>query len=239
MKRLFLLLCLLFTLTSLPAERVRKIDFSGFEWGVKSSEEKTAPGPNYFSDSPRSVWVDDKGLHLTVQKTGGLWQATEVYTTQKTGYGTYTFTVGSPLHRYEPQVVAGFFTWDPEPGEANREIDIEFSAWGVDQPTRMQYVVQPYQEDGRLYDFAPDLQGSMTTHRIQWTEEGVSFASYHGSVDPDAASSESMLIERWYYPDSPSEGNAHFRMNLWLFRGEELENQIHMVITSFSYSPLT
>ncbi len=237
MKRLYVLLGLILVSSLVFSAQVRELDFSGFLWGVKDSSVKTAPGPNYYSDSPRSVWVDDAGLHLTIAKWGGRWQATEVYTSEPTGYGTYTFTVGTPVHRYEPQVVAGFFTWDTSPVEHNRELDIEFSAWGEDDGVKLQYVVQPYTEEDRLFSFDPLLQGSVTTHRIEWTPDDVTFSSYHGTVDPDDPSSEQMLIRQWRSPDSPSEGDAHFRMNLWLFKGTPLENDIHMVITKFSFEP--
>ena len=96
-----LAICLLLP-SLLMGRSVRTLEFSDMLWGVKASDTPVAPGPTVFSDSPRSVWVDDKGLHLTIKKSGGRWVASEVYTLEPTGYGTYTFTVGTPVHRYEP-----------------------------------------------------------------------------------------------------------------------------------------
>jgi hypothetical protein len=191
---------------------------------MKSSITPTAP-----------VWVDDWGLHLTIKQQNEVWWASEIFTRERVGYGTYTFSVETDARNYDPSVVAGFFTWDTAPEEYNREIDIEFAAWGEESGTTFQYVVQPYTDPSRILVFDPKLSGNLTTHRIVWTPEGVSFASYHGQVDPDEAESEKLLIKRWFYPNAPSEGRVRFRINFWLYQGREPKEAVHMVITSFSY----
>ncbi|MHC5173180.1 MAG: hypothetical protein ACYSPJ_05395, partial [Planctomycetota bacterium] len=63
-----------------PAEpqTKRTVTFAGHEWGVKYGDQ-LGPGPNYFSDSQDSLWVDEKGyLHMTIIKRGGKWFCTEV-----------------------------------------------------------------------------------------------------------------------------------------------------------------
>ncbi len=226
---------LLFVPSLMFASDVRTLTFGNLEWGVKSSSVPIAPGPNYFGGNEDSVWTDEQGLHLTIRENKGNWYATEIFTSEPVGYGTYTFTVRTPVLRYEPQVVAGFFTWDNDPEEYNREIDIEFAAWGEEEGSTFQYVVQPYTDESRMMLFDPQLQGSVTTHRIVWAPDSVAFSSYHGTVDPDDSASEVMLMERWTYPSSPSEGNAHFRINLWLYRGQKLLAPIQMVLTSFEF----
>ena len=46
----------------------RTISFAGRKWTVKTGTG--APGPNYWSDSSSSVWVDSSGLHLKIRKVG-------------------------------------------------------------------------------------------------------------------------------------------------------------------------
>lgn len=213
----------------------RELEFGNLHWRLKSSLTAIAPGPNYFSAKEDAVWVDDWGLHLTIKQEAGKWWATEIFTRERVGYGTYTFTVETPSASYDPHVVAGFFTWDTAPEEYNRELDIEFAAWGQKTGTKFQYVVQPYTDPSRIFVFDPELQGNLTTHRIVWTPQEVTFSSYHGAVDPDSEQSESMLINRWTYPDSPSEGKVRFRVNLWLYQGKVPADPAHMVITSFSF----
>ncbi len=93
----------------------RELEFGNMIWRIKASDELVAPGPNFFSSSPESVWVDERGLHLSIQKIEDKWYSTEVFTRQRVGYGTYTFSVESDVLSYDPSVVAGFFTWDSEP----------------------------------------------------------------------------------------------------------------------------
>jgi hypothetical protein len=240
MKPVVFALLSILSLVPLPgATYPREVDFSGETWQVKSSESKVSPGPNHWSDSPDSVWVDEDGMHLTVRRVHGRWECTEVNTKRPTGYGTYTFVVDGPFASFEPQVVAGFFTWDTDEAEANRELDIEFAAWGQDSGTKGQYVVQPYADDERIHIFEPRLQGTYTTHRIVWTPWSVVFSSYHGNVDPDLQTSALNLMQQWRFSGlPPSGGNAAFRINLWLFEGKEPKRPVSMTIKSFSFEPL-
>jgi len=217
----------------------KEMAFGGLHWRTKSSLTPISPGPNYWSAKDESIWVDDVGLHLSVQEMEGHWFSTEIFTRERVGYGTYTFTVNTDVLSYDPNLVAGFFTWDTSPEEANREIDIEFAAWGEKDGTKFQYVVQPYSDPSRILIFDPKLQGSVTTHRIIWLPDSLSFSSYHGSVDPDEASAESMLMQSWIFSGKPpTPGRARFRINLWMFQGAIPKQPAHMVITAFSFVPM-
>ncbi len=212
--------------------------FGGQTWRTKNSTTPIAPGPNWWSNSSQSVWLDDEGMHLSITRRDGKWYATEVFTQKALGYGTYTFVIDGAIDRYDPHVVAGFFTWDTRPAESNREIDIEFAAWGIADSARGQYVVQPYTQADRLMQFNLALQGTYTTHRIVWTPAGISFSSWHGNVDPSDPLSDANLIATWdYHGVVPSEGNARFRINLWLFNGKAPADgrDVHLTVKSFSF----
>lgn len=246
--KVFLLLATGFSVTSCthgadavaPLRTVpREIEFGGQQWRIKSSDDPVDPGPNYWSASPDAVWVDEEGLHLSIDRAGDRWYATEIFTRRPVGYGTYTFTVDSDVTGYDPHVVAGFFTWDTSPEAYHREIDIEFAAWGRETGTWFQYVVQPYTDSGRLHVFDPKLRGSYTTHRIVWTPQRLEFSSYHGSIDPDALDAEEQLISRWVYgAPPPTEGRVRFRINLWLFEGTAPDCRTELTVKSFSFIPL-
>ena len=84
------------------------LDFSGYTWTVKSGY--TAPGPNNYTED--SVFVDSQGLHLKVKKGfRGAWTCGEVYLDHSLGYGTYSWTVASPVVGFDPVVVFGLFTY--------------------------------------------------------------------------------------------------------------------------------
>lgn len=231
----------LFAAVPLPsvASRPRELDFGGMTWRIKFSASAVAPGPNPYSASVESVWVDQWGLHLTIRKIADVWHATEVFTKERVGYGTYTFSVESDVNSYDEAVVAGFFTWDTAPQEFHREIDIEFAAWGQPGGPKFQYVVQPYDDPDRIEVFDPRLQGNSTTHRIIWNPQKLEFLSYHGLVDPDDPAAQDNLMHRWVFGGKPpTEGRVRFRMNLWLFQGKAPKDAVSLVVTSFSFLPL-
>lgn len=220
--------------------RFRDFHFSGFPWRVKASGDyPIGPGPNYWSNAPESVWVDDRGMHLTVQQIDGVWYSTEVFVRRPLGYGTYTFVIDSDIASYDRNIVAGFFTWDNHPAEHNREIDIEFASWGQPGGTKGHFIVQPPVYPERMDVFDPGMKGTFSTHRFIWTPDGVEFFSYHGAVDPDDPASSRNLMRKWEFTGTPpTPGNARFRINLWLFQGEPPLNEgASLIVRSFSFLP--
>ena len=112
-------------------------------------------------------------------------------------------------------MVLGLFTWDDSPAEFHREIDIEFSRWGVEADTNAQYVVQPWNQPGNRYQWMmPELLDS-STHLFVWEQDSVCFLSVKGyQCDPPFDS----IIHSWVYTGSniPTDGNENPRINLWL-----------------------
>ncbi|MCP8313901.1 MAG: caspase family protein [archaeon] len=196
----------------------RTIEFSGYEWIVKSSNIRTGPDGNYFSDSNENVWVDEQGqLHLNITKGGdGNWYCAEVYTTQSFGYGKYIFYVASRVDQLDKNVVAGLFTWDDAPEYNHREIDIEFSRWGNETNDNSQYVVQPYDQPDNMKRFNMELTGDYSTHSFVWEPSTIIFQSLHGhyASPPDP----SYIIRSWPYvgDDNPIPGNEKVHINLYL-----------------------
>ncbi len=132
-----------------PSGSVRVIRFSGYEWTVKKSTIPVGPpdAGNYFSDSPENVWTDQQErLHMRITHRDGKWYCPEVVCGQSFGYGKYSFTLESDAASLDRNVVLGLFTWDDDPASAHREIDIEFSRWGVVADPNAQYVLQPWDQ---------------------------------------------------------------------------------------------
>jgi hypothetical protein len=83
-----------------PVEGV--IEFAGQMWNVKAGCG-LGPGPNCWSDSAESVWVQEGQLHLKVRKVEGRWYSAEVSTVECTQYGIHRFFVNTELDpRQEP-----------------------------------------------------------------------------------------------------------------------------------------
>ncbi len=130
-------------------EHARMVAWSGRSWTVKASRTPVGPGPNLFSDSIDNVWVDPVGrLHLKITSRRGRWHAAEVVLGHSLGHGTYRFVLASRLDRFDPNVVAGLFTWSDEPASHHREIDIEFGRWSDAPQCNARYTVQPFDAAG-------------------------------------------------------------------------------------------
>ena len=208
------------------------VTFAGSSWAVKASAGLVGPGPNVFSDSPENVWVDAAGqLHLRITNRDGQWRSAEVILARSLGYGTYRWTVASPVGRLDPNVVLGLFTWSDDPAYNHREIDIEIARWGeATGDSNAQYVVQPWDRAGNLRRFVQPDAGP-TTHEFTWTQKSVSFRS---------ATQAGETISAWTYKgrDIPRAGDERTRMNLWLDRGAAPTNgaEVEVVLSGFTFT---
>jgi len=195
----------------------RTITFAGRQWVVKSGCG-LGPGPNCWSDSEQSVWVDGSGqLHLKIRNINGTWYSAEVYTVACTQYGMHRFFVVGPVDNLDKNVIAALFLYKDD----QTEMDIEFARWGEANPTyNAQYVVQPWDRAGNREQFSMTLSGSNTTHYINWNNAAVQFKSIHGHYQepPDSAH----LIHEWSYTGDgiPAAGEClQTHINLWLYQG--------------------
>lgn len=219
--------------------QTRTIRWSGYTWWVKSSQEPVGPGPNWFSDSSRNVWVDRQGrLHLRITYRNGRWNCAEVVCTQSLGYGTYRFYVTSPVADMDPHVVLGLFTWSDDPAYAHREIDIEFSTWGDPASPNAQYVVQPA-TSGRVHSFWMDRRISSSVHSFTWLADSVYFLSVRGSKPTPSTPQD--IIQQWEFAGEnvPQCGGENPRINLWLMLGQPPQNgrEVEVVISRFEFVP--
>ena len=84
--------------------------------------------------SPNNVTIDASGyLHFKISNIGGAWTASEMFTTDKLGFGTYQWQVDGPIDTYDKNIVLGLFPYGPAAGiggDGTNEIDIEYSALG-------------------------------------------------------------------------------------------------------------
>jgi hypothetical protein len=217
----------------------RTIRFSGYIWRIRNTAvRRGGPGPNYFSSRRANVWLDGHGrLHLRAVKRGGRWYCAEVFSARSFGYGSYSFTLASRVNKLDRNAVLGLFTWDgAAPAYAYREIDIEFSRWGVRSAPDAQYVVQPWQHAGNEHRFNLAPRGLFSTHSFHWSADRVLFSSSRGrSVDSSRA------LQSWAYSgaDVPPAGAAHARINLWLVNGKPPSSarSVEIVVEAFRFVP--
>ncbi len=211
------------------------IQWSGMTWDVKNGNG-LGPGPNNWSDSTDSVWVDSNdNLHLKVRRHRGKWLSAEVTSQDSLGFGDYEFRVETNTENYDKNVVAGLFTYASD----TEEVDIELTKFGDANNTNAHYTVQPYFNSGNTTGFDLGLNGDFSTHSFDWTANSIDFESLHGhnSTPPTPGH----VINQWTYTgaDIPSEGAEKVHINLWLFQGNKpTNNQSHeLVIDSFTFTP--
>lgn len=184
----------------------RTIEFAGLTWGVRYGWG--SPGPNEFSDSASSVWVDAQGrLHLKIRKEAGTWLAAEVFSTSRARYGPHTFYVlkeNPYLNSIDPNLVFGMFLYKNGCGpDCHDELDIEISRWRHPGAYyNAQYVAQPANVTGNKHPFHLSLLGPLSTHMLNWTGDEVKYASYTGG----SAAAPASLLQTWTYTgaDIPS-----------------------------------
>ena len=209
-----------------------RVLWGGISWQVKTSNAAVGPGPNIFSRTNVSVVAGDK-LHLQIQKdSSGRWTTAEIIGPTSYGYGTYTFTVGSPVNALDRNVVLGLFTWSDRAPYAHREIDFEAARWGnAADPTNAQFVVQPYDLANHLVRF--DVSNAVRTRQqFTWRAGQVTFVS----TRLDTGASQTFTYTG---ADVPKPGDERVHLNLWLFGGAAPSNgaPVDVVIESFQFVP--
>ena len=202
------------------APGLRRVRFSGYDWVVKlATAGPVGPGPNYFSDDPASVWVDEQGrLHLKVRQVAGVWYCAEVVGDISLGYGRYVFHLDSPVDQtaLDPRVVLGLFTWeDNAAAYYYREIDLEFTTWNNSRPEDAQYVLAPLKGTGFPLHAWRNSTAAQTTHSFDWQAAQVRFQSYEGHASALPATG---VLQDWTYSGglNPPPGEENPRINLWL-----------------------
>ncbi len=213
----------------------RTIQWSGMTWDVKNGNG-LGPGPNNWSDSTDSVWIDaNNNLHLKVRRHRGKWYSAEVTAQTSLGFGDYEFRIESNTENYDRNVVAGLFTYQSD----TEEVDIELTQFGDVNNTNAHYTTQPYSTPGNTTGFDLGLTGDFSTHSFNWTANQIDFESLHGhhSTPPTPGH----IINQWSYTgaDIPAESTEKVHLNLWLFQGNNPTNrQSHeLIIDSFTFTP--
>lgn len=200
-------------------KRMRQINWSRMKWNVRSLEGRDYPGPNYWSDSIKNVWVDIYGrLHLKIVKYMGKWHCTEIYTASPVGHGTYTFNVYSNPANLANNVVGGLFYYL----DNQNEIDIEFSIWKNPFAKNTHYTVQGPDKGGSQ----GDTNKSNTIHIFKWDSSKICF--------------EGTDISPWIYTGSyfPKTGGV-LDLNLWLIDGMAPMNgkSQELILSKVEYNP--
>src|SRR5499425_1625262 len=87
----------------LAAGHAQTITWSGRAWKVTSGGMAGVARGN-----PDNVSIDSNGyLHLRIVNRDGKWTASEVFTTDRFGFGTYQWIVEGDVYAMDPKTVLG------------------------------------------------------------------------------------------------------------------------------------
>jgi len=215
---------------------VRTILFSGEYWSVKSSQGRVGPGPNYFSDSGKNVWLDkQKRLHLKITHQHDRWQCAEIVSMRSFGYGAYRFFLETPSESIDPNVVLGLFTWDDQPAYHHREIDVEVSRWERSDNEDAQFVVQPFTIPENIVRFRLPTNLRSSMHGFIWKPDSVYAFSKRGGLYSPAETA--LLRDHTFTTGIPQAGGENARINLWLNdnRGPSDGREVEVVLSRFEF----
>lgn len=209
----------------------KTIQFSGYDWKVRSATSGRGGRVNYYD--PSNAWTDGHGyLHLRITKNGDQWSCSEVSLTRSLGYGLYRFVVHD-TSRMEPAVVLGLFTWDEGGEEQNhRELDVEISRWGDPLSKNGQFVVQPYYVPANVDRF--DAPPGRLTYSFRWKVGGVSFQTTRGTGNKSHA-----IAAHDFSSAVPTPGNELVHLNLYIYGNAPSppRNETEVVIEKFEFLP--
>jgi endo-1,3-1,4-beta-glycanase ExoK len=197
------------------------INWKGQDWTLWSG--KSDPGNNNWNKT--GAWVDNQNrLHLTIINKNGKWYCTGLDSQYKYTYGTFTWTVASPVYTFNKNSVLGLFTYQDD----NHELDIETSKWGNDNNNNLDYSVQPFKIKGNEHSFnVKGTNGANTTYRIEWKPTYIKFSSMQNGK----------IVNEWNYtniagiPKTPE----NVCMNLWLNNKPPSDGKnVECIISDFS-----
>ena len=219
----------------------RTVRWSNRIWQVRDTG-RGGPGPNVWS--PDQVKIDRRGqLVLTISPTEQEWRCGELNTTERLGFGTYTFEVVGPIGRLDPAIVVGLFTYPTRDvgGNATHEIDIEFARWGNARYPSGNYTIWPAEEGvkstSHTFELPRELERSF--HRFVWSAKQIVCESAHDRQFKRP-------FQSWTFaPDDPerriSQKPQPVHLNLWLFGGKPPADgkPVTIVLPRFDFVPET
>lgn len=235
--RIIILAIILCLSTCLHAQ---KISWKGHQWVV------TAGGmAGVAQGDPANVDVGSSGyLHLRIRNRGGKWTASEMFTADNLGFGTYQWVVEGDAYNMDKSAVLGLFTYGPAHHvgvDGENEIDIEFSQWnGTCHDCNADFTVYPstgHRKPDGTSSWEDNFRvagGSLTTARMEWRSGEIVFTIMNG-VQPVGTTANVIRTETYASNaiNIPQQA-APVGINFWCFHATPAKDQ-SVVIRDFQF----
>lgn len=218
------------------------LTWKGYQWNVTTGGMAgVAPG------DPANVRIDRNGyLHLSIVKRKGQWTASELFTADNLGFGTYQWIVeGSNIYDMDISTVLGLFTYGPANGigvDGENEIDIEFSQWdNTCGGCNADFTVYP-STGNRKKGGAPSWEdnfyatgGNLTTARMEWSSERIVFTLMKGA-HPIGTTKDIIKIKSYKSTtENIPQDASPVGINLWCFQTTPAHDQF-VTIRDFQFA---
>ena len=227
-------------LCALQLIHAQTIPWAGHNWKVTSGGMAgVAPG------DPANVSVDANGyLHLQIGQRDGKWTASEAFTTNRMGFGTYQWVIEGNVYEMDPTTVLGLFPYGPTHhigADAENEIDIEFSQWNnTCHGCNADFTVYPSTGNRKPKGISAwednfRVNGeNLTTARMEWSPDHIVFTLMNG-VHPIGTVADVIKTEI-YSSDATNIPQEAFPagINLWCFKKTPSKDQ-SVVIRDFRF----
>lgn len=226
---------------SCSATAQAQIVWQGHTWKLtQGGMAGVAPG------NPSNISVDANGyLHLNITKSGEAWTASELFTVDNLGFGTYQWLVEGNAWDMDPVTVLGLFPYGPTHGighDATNEIDIEFSKWGNTCVCNADFTVYPpvrrdHGDPSYELNFKVDKgTTTLTTARMVWSSASIVFTIMSGDqpigTTANVLKTATFTSSKADIPQQP----IPVGINLWAFKAVPARNQ-SVIIRAFQYVP--
>ena len=228
-------------LISLTAAHSQTLSWKGHQWKVtRGGMAGVAPG------SPSNVTIDNTGfLHLRIVNRKGKWTASELFTTDNLGFGTYQWVVQGNAYDMDQTTVLGLFPYGPAHNigvDGENEIDIEFSQWNKTcGGCNADFTVYPStgnRKPGGTPSWEDNFHatgGAITTARMEWSSGKIVFTIMKG-VQPIGKTAEVIKTETYSSNSTNIPQDAlPVGINFWCFQKTPSTNQ-SVVIRDFQFA---
>ena len=228
-----------------PTSSSHSLAWKGHTWNITNGGMAGVAKGN-----PANVFVDKNGyVHLRIVNSSGVYTASEIFSKDKMGYGTYQWWIQGSIDNMDKSTVLGLFPYGPVAGigkDAENELDIEFSKWNntlCSGACNADFTFYPSTGNVGLgpteRDFNIALKGgTLTTARLVWTPISVTGTVMSG-LQPIGTTAS--VLKTWTF--APSDYKARIPqqpmptgMNLWCFKSLPASNQ-EVILQDFQFLP--
>jgi hypothetical protein len=220
------------------------IDWSGQKWMITNGGMA-----GVVKGDPTNPFIDRHGfLHMRIINRGGTFTASELFTTENLGFGTYQWQIEGSVDKMDPTTVLGLFNYGAKAGigvDAENEIDIEFSQWNnTCHGCNADFTFYPSTGNkslGPMEDnFTYNPNGStLTTARFAWTSTRI-VGTIMSGLQPLGTTANVLQTLTFSPPDYAAripQVPLPLGINLWCFKSTPAADQ-EVILHNFQFVPL-